>query len=131
MDRTGVFSLEGKTAMLATMHGKALVIKPLLEGGLGLKMRLPDHFDTDRFGTFSREIERKGSQLDAARAKIVPPLSTMQKCVSASPTKGVLARTPAANRCDASRGDGLRGMRPPDHATGRGNDSRSGILQYL
>ena len=28
MDRTGVFSLEGKTAMLATMHGKALFWPP-------------------------------------------------------------------------------------------------------
>lgn len=71
MVRTADFSVEGKTAVLATMHGKELVIKPLLEGGLRLKMRLPDHFDTDRFGTFSRDIERKGSQLDAARAKIL------------------------------------------------------------
>lgn len=67
---TGDFSVEGKTAVLATMHGKELVIKPLLEGGLRLKMRVPTLFDTDRFGTFSRDIERTGSQLDAARAKI-------------------------------------------------------------
>lgn len=64
------FSVEGKRAVLATMHGKELVIRPLLEGGLRLRVELLDGFDTDRFGTFSREIERTGSQLDAAHAKI-------------------------------------------------------------
>jgi len=57
-------------AVLATMHGKERVISPLLEQALGLRMRLAAGLDTDRFGTFSREIARTGSQLDAARAKI-------------------------------------------------------------
>jgi hypothetical protein len=64
------FSVAGKRAVLATMHGKERVIRPLLESWLGLQIVLPSGFDTDRFGTFSREIERTGSQLDAARAKI-------------------------------------------------------------
>lgn len=64
------FSVANKRAVLATMHGKERVIRPLLEGGLGLKVRLPDGFDTDRFGTFSREIKRNGAQLEAAHAKI-------------------------------------------------------------
>lgn len=64
------FSVAGKRAVLATMHGKERVIRPLLEGRLGLQVVLPNGFDTDRFGTFSREIERTGSQLDTARAKI-------------------------------------------------------------
>ncbi|WP_265519773.1 DUF6671 family protein [Nitratireductor luteus] len=64
------FSVANKRAVLATMHGKEQVIRPLLEGGLGLRVVLPDGFDTDRFGTFSREIERTGTQLDAAHAKI-------------------------------------------------------------
>ena len=57
-------------AVLATMHGKERVISPLLEQALGLRVRLPTALDTDRFGTFSREIARTGSQLEAARAKI-------------------------------------------------------------
>lgn len=65
-----VFSVANKRAVLATMHGKERVIRPLLEAGLGLRIHLPDGFDTDRFGTFSREIKRTGTQLDAARAKI-------------------------------------------------------------
>ncbi len=56
--------------MLATMHGKQRVIAPVLEQGLGLKVMLPAGLDTDRFGTFSREVARTGSPLDTARAKI-------------------------------------------------------------
>ena len=64
------FSYNNTSAVLATMHGKDRVIAPLLERDLGLRVELALGLNTDRFGTFSREIERKGSQLDAARAKI-------------------------------------------------------------
>lgn len=64
------YTVAGALAVLATMHAKERVIKPLLEGALGLEVRIPQKFDSDRFGTFSREIARMGSQLDAARAKI-------------------------------------------------------------
>lgn len=61
---------EGMRAVLATMHGKERVIAPLLEQSLALRVVLATGLDTDRFGTFSREIARSGSQLEAARAKI-------------------------------------------------------------
>lgn len=64
------FDLYGERAILATMHGKERVIAPLLGRFLGLRVETIPGFDTDRFGTFSREVERTGSQLDAARAKI-------------------------------------------------------------
>lgn len=64
------FSYDNTPAVLATMHGKERVIALLLERDLGLRVELALGLNTDRFGTFSREIERKGSQLDAARAKI-------------------------------------------------------------
>ena len=57
-------------AVLVTMHGKERVVAPLLLRALGLRVRLTPGIDTDLFGTFSRDIERTGSQLDAARAKI-------------------------------------------------------------
>ena len=57
-------------AVLATMHGKERAIGPVLEQGLGLRVALALGLDTDRFGTFSRDIDRTGTQLDAARAKI-------------------------------------------------------------
>lgn len=58
-----------RTAILATMHRKESVMAPILEQGLGLRVVVPDGLDTDRFGTFTREIERSGSQLEAARQK--------------------------------------------------------------
>lgn len=64
------FSYDNKPAILATMHGKERVIAPLLERDLALHVEPALGLNTDRFGTFSREIERVGSQLDAARAKI-------------------------------------------------------------
>ena len=63
-------ALAGRTAVLATMHGKEAAIGPVLARFTGLRVVVPDGFDSDRFGTFSREIPRTGSALDAARAKI-------------------------------------------------------------
>lgn len=60
----------GKSAVLATMHGKQAVISPLLLERLGLDVVVPAGLDTDQFGSFSREVPRHGSQLDTARAKI-------------------------------------------------------------
>ena len=70
MARAPTYSVTGKDAVLATMHGKERAIGPLVETALGLRLRLPSAFDTDTFGTFSREIARAGSPLDAARAKV-------------------------------------------------------------
>ena len=64
------YRLAGCEALLATMHGKERVIAPLLQNALGVRVRVPKNFDTDRFGTFSRDIARAGTQLDAARAKL-------------------------------------------------------------
>jgi hypothetical protein len=58
----------GRTAVLATMHRKETVIAPLLQA-VGLQVVVPVDFNTDQFGTFSREIKRSGSQLEAARLK--------------------------------------------------------------
>ena len=68
------FSYHKTPAILATMHGKEGVIAPLLERDLGLRIELARGLNTDCFGTFSRDIERVGSQLDAARTKIAAAL---------------------------------------------------------
>jgi len=52
------------------MHAKERVIGPILRDELGMNVVSAAGINTDQFGTFSREVERKGSQLDAARAKI-------------------------------------------------------------
>lgn len=69
MPATGL-PYKNAVAVLSTMHGKERAIGPTLEQGLGLRVALAMGLDTDRFGTFSRDVERTGSQLDAARAKI-------------------------------------------------------------
>lgn len=53
---------------LGTMHGKAQAIAPAL-ASLGIAVTVPEGLDTDRFGTFSGEVARQGTMLDAARAK--------------------------------------------------------------
>ncbi|MBE9010637.1 hypothetical protein IQ250_10500 [Pseudanabaenaceae cyanobacterium LEGE 13415] len=65
---------KNRIAVLATMHRKEDAIAPILESDLGLKIQVPTDFDTDRFGTFTREIARSGDQLEAARKKALAAL---------------------------------------------------------
>jgi len=55
-------------AALGTMHGKEATIAPPLSP-LGISLIVPAGLDTDAFGTFTGERSRRGSMLDAARAK--------------------------------------------------------------
>jgi hypothetical protein len=57
-----------RVAVLATMHKKEEVISPLLEE-FGIKIKIPSDFNTDIFGTFTRDIKRPGSQIETARLK--------------------------------------------------------------
>ncbi|MCS6815191.1 MAG: hypothetical protein NZ772_16680, partial [Cyanobacteria bacterium] len=41
----------------------------LLMEALGVQVQVPEHFDTDRFGTFTRDIDRPGDQIETARLK--------------------------------------------------------------
>ncbi|MBL0164773.1 MAG: hypothetical protein IPP82_14275 [Xanthomonadales bacterium] len=70
MSTNANFCLHDEPAVLATMHGKERVIAPLLKRMLGLQVSVPIDFDTDRFGSFSRQVARTVSAIDAARAKI-------------------------------------------------------------
>jgi hypothetical protein len=65
----------GREAVLSTMHGKESVIGPLLYEGMGLSVVVPKDFDTDQFGTFTREKRRLGTPLETARAKAAAALS--------------------------------------------------------
>ncbi len=64
-----------RTAVLATMHHKEQVIAPLFAAELSIPITVPP-LDTDRFGTFTREVERPGTQLEAARLKAKAALAT-------------------------------------------------------
>jgi len=59
----------GMIAALGTKHGKERVIGPMLEVELGVRVDVVSDLDTDRFGTFTREIPRAGTALETARSK--------------------------------------------------------------
>ena len=59
----------GRRAAIATMHGKERVIAPIFSQWFDLRVERAEGVDTDALGTFTGEIERKGSMLEAARAK--------------------------------------------------------------
>jgi hypothetical protein len=52
-----------------TQHGKQDLVRGPLEAALGCQLVHTDGYDTDQLGTFTRELTRAGSQLDAARKK--------------------------------------------------------------
>lgn len=56
-------------AALATMHGKEEAIAPALRREVGLEVTVPHGIDTDAFGTFTGEVERRGTPAEAALAK--------------------------------------------------------------
>jgi hypothetical protein len=59
---------QSRTAVLGTRHRKEEAIAPLLLS-VGVTVVVPPNFNSDRFGTFTRDVERKGNQLEAARWK--------------------------------------------------------------
>lgn len=59
----------GREIALLTQHGKQRVIAPALGGALGSRVRHVGSFDTDLLGTFTRDIPRFGTQVEAARKK--------------------------------------------------------------
>ncbi len=60
---------EGKRLCIATKHAKERVIAPILQTALGVKCEVVEGLDTDLLGTFSGEIERTLSPLEAAKEK--------------------------------------------------------------
>ena len=59
----------GSTVALLTQHGKEKVVTPLLASAIGCQVVQVTGFDTDRLGTFTRDIPRSGTQIEAARKK--------------------------------------------------------------
>jgi len=55
--------------LIATKHHKEQVIAPIFEKGLGVHCFVPEKYDSDIFGTFSGEVERKNTALETVKAK--------------------------------------------------------------
>lgn len=52
-----------------TQHGKQDLVREPLEAALGCQLVHTDGYDTDQLGSFTGELSRAGSQLEAARKK--------------------------------------------------------------
>jgi len=59
----------GARIALLTQHGKEQVLAPLFVSELGARLEVARGFDTDTLGTFTREVAREGTQIEAARRK--------------------------------------------------------------
>lgn len=90
---TGGFVLAGRRAVVATMHGKARVIEPPL-ADLGLAFLPVPPLDTDRFGTFTRDVARAGSQHDALLAKAQAALALVPEADFAVASEGAFGPHP-------------------------------------
>ena len=58
-----------RLVVIATMHRKELAIAPILQTSLGVRVIVPEDFDSDLFGTFTRDIDRPASQIETAKLK--------------------------------------------------------------
>jgi hypothetical protein len=65
----GLIEFADRHAVIATRHRKELAIAPILETGLGLRITVPPDFDSDLFGTFTRDINRPANQIQTAKLK--------------------------------------------------------------
>jgi len=66
---------KGRKLLIATKHNKEQVIAPILEEGLGVHCFVPENYDSDIFGTFSGEVERKNTALETVRAKCLAAMA--------------------------------------------------------
>ncbi|MGJ3252211.1 MAG: DUF6671 family protein [Elainellaceae cyanobacterium] len=83
-----------RIAVIATKHKKEQVIAPILEREFRMTCIIPTQFDTDQFGTFTREMPRAGSQLEAARQKAEQVLDLTQETLAIA-SEGAFGPHPA------------------------------------
>ncbi len=67
-----------RLVVIATMHRKELAIAPILQTALGVQVTVPQDFDSDRFGTFTRDVERPANQIETAKIKAKKALELIE-----------------------------------------------------
>ncbi|MDX2242869.1 MAG: DUF6671 family protein [Leptolyngbyaceae cyanobacterium bins.302] len=83
-----------RQAVLATMHRKEITIAPLLKQELGIDVMVPSNFDSDRFGTFTRDVERPANQVETARQKALAAMELTGDTIGIA-SEGTFAPHPA------------------------------------
>lgn len=91
----------GRTLAIATQHKKELILSDKLERKLGVKCAVPKHVNTDRLGTFTGEIERTLSPVDAAHQKCKMAMHELG-CDLAIASEGSFGAHPAIPFCQAN-----------------------------
>jgi hypothetical protein len=81
---------KGRKLLIATMHGKERVIAPVFQRLLGAKPTCSAAFDTDKFGTFSGEIERTADALTTVRNKCLEAMegTNCEMCIASEGSFG-------------------------------------------
>jgi hypothetical protein len=92
MTKNSLFT--GRVAVIATMHKKEAAIAPILESELGLQCIVPNNFNTDAFGTFTRDIARPADQIATARLKAKKALEITGETIAIA-SEGSFAPHPA------------------------------------
>ena len=92
----------GRIGVIATMHQKEKAIAPVVEQALGIKTIVPANFNTDTFGTFTREIKRQGTQIEAARHKAEQALSLTNETLAFA-SEGTFGPHPALSYLPCNR----------------------------
>jgi hypothetical protein len=64
-----VVKYRGQAVAFLTQHDKETLLNPLFAEKIGCVLVRASGFDTDQLGTFTRDVPRPGTQLDAARIK--------------------------------------------------------------
>jgi hypothetical protein len=85
---------KGRELVIATMHKKERVIAPIMESELGVSCKVISDFDTDQFGMFTGEIERKTSPLDSLRLKCEAAIN-QTKCDLVVASEGSFGQHPS------------------------------------
>jgi ribosomal protein L37E len=65
---------QDRKLVIATMHGKELIMRPLIKQYLDVHPECVSGLDTDEFGTFSGEVERPFDPVTTLRKKILKSL---------------------------------------------------------
>ena len=84
---------KGRTLLIVTKHQKEKVIAPIFEKELGVKCIVSKQFDTDVFGTFTGEVERKNNPLTTVKEKCKVAMS-LENCDLAIASEGFFGAHP-------------------------------------
>ncbi|GGE28593.1 DUF6671 family protein [Psychroflexus planctonicus] len=84
---------KGRKLVIATMHGKEKVIAPIIEKSIGVHCFVNKTLNTDVFGTFTGEIDRKHDPLSTARKKCLHAMA-LSECQLGIASEGSFGNHP-------------------------------------